>query len=328
MLDFSVLVLNYNGSYQQLERTINSIIQQKDIELEIIICDDASNENVVPQIEDAILKESGVEYQLVCSETNQGTVKNILGGLRIAKGKYAKLIGAGDLLYREDTLSSIRGFMIRENIPACFGLTRGYRIKDEKLELCDYISPRDVQAYREGDKKVILKNLLLTEDWVSGASIFAETAYYSKYISMLEDKVIFCEDWTTALSAIDNVYLKLFDHYAIWYEVGDGISTSSNTEFKKKLIKDNEEFWKICDQYALDHGFTKKTAYIAKRERKKKLEHINNNVIKTIYKSIVNPDMVVKELQIQKQRKQMKHLPKVYEEGFLTEGKGIEYAGR
>lgn len=327
MTEFSVLVLNYNGSYEQLERTIRSIQLQKNIEAEIIICDDASNNNAIPDIEAALLKQGDMEYTIVQNQTNQGTVKNILSGLRIAKGEYAKLIGAGDMLYREDTLSEIKHFMEETNAQVCFGLTQGFRIRDNKLELCDSISPRDVQAYRQMDETVILKNLLLTEDWISGASIFARTEYYLKYISMLEDRVIYCEDWTSALSAIDHIYLKLFDRYAVWYEVGDGISTNINPGFRKKLVKDNQEFWKICDAYALDHGYTRKSAYISKRQRKKKLEHLDNVFIKNAYKSIVNPDMLIKEFQIQKQRKKKLHLPKKVEEGFLTEWKGIDYAG-
>ena len=40
------------------------------------------------------------------------------------------------------------------------------------------------------------------------------------------------------------------DQYVVWYEVGDGVSTTPNPEWKNKLLADNKEFWKIFSSYA------------------------------------------------------------------------------
>ena len=42
------------------------------------------------------------------------------------------------------------------------------------------------------DEKKIAKDLLVCEDWVSGAGIFASTEYYKKYISLLEGRGFPC----------------------------------------------------------------------------------------------------------------------------------------
>lgn len=319
MTEFSIIVLTYNSAWKQIKRTLESILLQKDIGYEILVCDDCSRENHFGEIRD-MLEAYGLcagQYRLLGSNENQGTVKNILKGLREAQGEYAKLIGAGDMLYRESTLRDIFDFMKKTGAQGCFGMMRGYREKDGQIEQVLHASPRDIRAYRMQDEKKIAKDLLVCEDWVSGAGIFASTEYYKKYISLLEGRVLYCEDWTTALSAVDHVFLKLFDQYAVWYEVGDGISTSANAGFRKKLLEDNKQFWKVFEEYCQVRGCQEYGNYIKKRRRKKKLEHLSADFIKNIYKAIVNPDMVLYELDVRKQEKRGLHLPTVQNKGFL-----------
>lgn len=307
-MDFSVLILSYNSDYIKMLRTIDSVLKQKKVSFEIIICDDASKENHFQQLK-TYLSDKQVDFQLLGGDQNMGTVRNILRGLKKACGTYTKLIGAGDMLYNENTLYEVSCFMQKEQTPCCFGMLHGYREKDGKFYSASQSSPRDILAYRQMDTARICRNLMLCEDWVSGASIFATTAYYLKYISLLEGKVIYCEDWATGLAAADHVYLSLLDQYVVWYEVGDGISTSPNMEFQKKIAKDNENFWKLFDQYCDEKYPSEYRNYIRKRRRKKKLEHLSCEWIKLLYKSIVNPDMVLYEFQVRKQQKKHLHLP-------------------
>lgn len=310
-MDFSVIVLTYNSDYCKVEKTLHSIIKQQNIHYEIIVCDDASAENHFEQIEFYLASNHISHYKLLGSEKNQGTVSNILNGLAAASGKYTKLIGAGDLLYNSLTLHDVYAFMENGNISACFGLMQGYKKKDGKYFSVPHYSPRDINAYRKSDTRKILRNLLLTEDWVSGAGIFATTSYYQQYISMLKGKVLYCEDWASALSAVDGVYLALLDQYVIWYEVGDGISTASTTLFQQKLHQDNLNFWKLFDEYSQKNPLKEIQKYRKKRERKKKFDNINNLFLQTFCKAIANPDMVFQEFHMQKQEKSNSHSPRI-----------------
>lgn len=335
MIDFSVIVLTYNADYRQIRMTLDSIVRQQNIEYEIIVCDDCSRENYFAEIEQE-LEAWGIEaqrYHLLGSEQNQGTVKNILKGLYAASGKYAKLIGAGDMLYHRNTLRDIYDFMEENDAECCFGMMRGYRRKEGRLEFVMHDSPRDILAYRRQDEQKIAKNLLVCEDWVSGAGIFARTDYYKKYISMIEGKVLYCEDWASALAVVDHVFLKLYDQYVIWYEVGDGISTSSNAGFRQKLLEDNRQFWKVFESYCASENSVEYAGYIRKRRRKKKLEHLTNEKLKLLYKAVVNPDMLLYEMDVRKQKQRGMHLPSVQTEGFLDDQEfayvqeGESYAG-
>lgn len=317
-MDFSILILSYHSDYTKMIRTIDSILAQQNVSFEIIICDDASPENHFSQLEQ-YLSDKKASFKLLGGERNIGTVRNILRGLKEAQGTYAKLIGAGDLLYHENTLHDVAAFMQEEHTPCCFGLLHGYREKDGTFSSASQHSPRNILAYRQKDKQQICRSLMLCEDWVSGAAIFATTAYYQKYISLLKDRVIYCEDWATGLAAVDHIYLHLMDEYVIWYEVGDGISTSPNEEFRKKIFRDNENFWKLFDEYCDAHNPTEFKKYIRKRRRKKRLEHLKNEPLKLLYKSIANPDMVLYEYRVRRQKKKQLHLPQAKAApGFLS----------
>lgn len=293
MVDFSVILLSFNASEEQIERTILSVLQQKDVNFEIIVCDDCSKENHFEYIKELMKIYDFENYTLLGTDKNMGTVRNILRGLEIAKGKYAKLIGMGDLLYRETTLKEVAGFLEENDLQSCFGLIEGYRIKDGINYPAEHTSPLDIKVYRDKDKEAIAKNILVAEDWVSGVCIFATTDYYYKYISMMRDKVIYCEDWATAIALVDEEYLTLLDDYVVKYEVGDGVSTTPNPAWRAKLLEDNKQFWKLFSEYAKEKNVTKYDKHISANNRKKKFDNIKNPALQFFMKAITNPYLIV-----------------------------------
>ena len=104
MIDFSVIVATYHASREQLERTFSSVLEQEQVEFEIIVCDDASEDNHFDWIKKFFHERQFERYELLGSTENLGTVRNMLRGLRLAEGKYAKLIGAGAVSYTHLTL--------------------------------------------------------------------------------------------------------------------------------------------------------------------------------------------------------------------------------
>ncbi len=319
MVEFSVIILSYHPDFAQLTGTIDSVLCQQEVACEILICDDGSEENHFSRLEAYFKERQFSDYRLLGSEKNQGTVRNILKGLSEASGKYAKLIGAGDLLYERRTLADVKEFMEKNRAECCFGLMRGYRRRGDGLEFPAHTSPRDIEAYRRQDTEKIAHNLMLCEDWVSGAGIFAETDYYRRYISMLEGKVLYCEDWASALSAVDHVFLKLYDRYVVWYEMGSGISTGQSSGFREKLFADNQRFWPVFDAYCQKRRRAEYGKYISGRKRKKRLEHIKSEAVKLLYKALVNPGMVLYEMEVRKQAKSGAFQPKEARPGLLEE---------
>lgn len=292
-MDFSIILLSFNASIEQIEHTVMSILEQKDVKYEIIVCDDCSRDNHFDYLEELFKIHNFAHYALLGTDKNMGTVRNILRGLEIAKGKYAKLIGMGDLLYRDTTLREVYDFMEKEQIQSCFGLIEGYRIKDGEFYPAEHSSPVDIKVYKDANRAKITKNLLLVEDWVSGVCIFATTKYYYKYISLMRDRVIYCEDWASALALIDDEYLTLLDDFVVKYEVGDGVSTTPNPAWRAKLLEDNKQFWKLFVEYAKKENVVKYDKYIKAISRKKRCEELDNPVIQFFMKAVTNPYLVV-----------------------------------
>ncbi|MCR5624751.1 MAG: glycosyltransferase family 2 protein [Lachnospiraceae bacterium] len=309
-MEFSVIVTNFNSDFNKIKMTIDSILIQERITFEIIVCDDCSGDNHFAEL-DAYLEDKNVPYKLLGAEKNTGTVKNVLKGLRVAEGRYAKLIGVGDMLYAPNTLRSVRNFMDRTEIDYCFGAMQGYRKTMDGYESVSHYSPRDIVAYRNQEEERIYHNIMVAEDWISGAAIFAKTDFYLKYISMLENEIIYCEDSLTALAMVDHNVPLYINRYLILYEVGEGISTSSNEEFRKKVKADNDKFWELFDDYCGYRKATEFFKYIKLRRRKKRFEHLKNQKIKMGYKAIVAPELLLFEANARMQIKKGYHIPPV-----------------
>ena len=116
----SVLMLTYHPQKDALFSTLRSIVLQADCDFEVIVCDDGSGEFFREEIEH-FLKANGVNYQILAHPENQGTVKNILDGAKIARGHYIKPISPGDYLYDAHTLRDIGDFMVKQDAAAAFG---------------------------------------------------------------------------------------------------------------------------------------------------------------------------------------------------------------
>jgi len=293
-MDFSVLLLNYNASESQMERTILSVVNQKEVDFEIIVCDDYSKDNHFDYIE-ALFESCGfTNYTLLPAEKNVGTVRNVLRGLEVAKGTYAKPLGMGDLLYNDTTLKKVYDFMSANQLQSCFGLIDSYTIKDGESYPADYTSPWDIEAYRLKDKKRLVKNIVLAEDWVSGVCIFGTTSYYKRYLSMMKDKVIYCEDWATGLAIVDGEFLSLLDDYVVVYEVGTGVTTDKKKAWRSKLLEDGKQFWTLFTAYATEKNcMPKYEKYLRQNARKKRFDHVEPTSLQFVLKAVTNPNLIL-----------------------------------
>jgi glycosyltransferase involved in cell wall biosynthesis/SAM-dependent methyltransferase len=90
----SVIVPNYNYARYLPER-LRSIIDQTYPPFEILFLDDCSSDNSV-QIAEEMLHASGLSYRIIANQTNQGTYRQWLRGIREAKGDLLWIAEADD----------------------------------------------------------------------------------------------------------------------------------------------------------------------------------------------------------------------------------------
>ncbi len=91
----SVCISTYNGR-DFIKKTIKSLLEQDEKDIEIIVIDDCSKDDTVDQIREA--KQSDNRLQVIERLQNVGFCKNVNYALKIAKGDYFVVMGQDDLL--------------------------------------------------------------------------------------------------------------------------------------------------------------------------------------------------------------------------------------
>lgn len=94
--DVSVVIPCYNVA-AWVGDALNSVLNQKDVSLEIIAVDDGSSDETVSAIADWISLHPKVSAQLIC-QPNTGACAARNQGLSVAKGSYVQFLDADDVL--------------------------------------------------------------------------------------------------------------------------------------------------------------------------------------------------------------------------------------
>lgn len=258
----SVIVIQYNPIWEKVKTTLNSILAQQECEYEIIVADDGSKSPCFEQTE-AYFAECGFkDYRIVANEKNGGTVKNVISGIREAKGKYVRVIAPGDMLYADHTLKHIVEFMEEHQAKEMFGKLAFYEPTEEGIKVVPLQRPFSLEPYKNKDVKTIKKQLFLNGDNISGASYTWEREYYLECLERIEGKVSFLEDCANAYTLLDGHEICFLDEFVTWYEHGTGISTSKQQKWNKILIQDWISFYQEAgERYPKDRMVKKAKRY-------------------------------------------------------------------
>ncbi len=249
--EISVIMVSYNPSLIKLIKTINSVICQKDICLQFIICDDGSAHNYFSEIEKYLSEKRFNDYKLVGSDINNGTVINFYRGLLVAEGKYIKAISPGDYLYNDNTLCNWLKFMNKHNIDMSFGHAVFYHFVDEKPVLVKRHRDApaiariyDLNRRSELNKEIRKIDWLVCRDSILGCLIICKSELCKEYILEIVNRIKFAEDYMFRLMLLDNIEMVHYDAPVLYYEYGNGVS-SSPEKWKKYLYNDEVSFMNI-----------------------------------------------------------------------------------
>lgn len=247
-MKFSVILLMYNSGLQQTLMTVKSIVLQNIEEIELIIADDGSECKWEEEIVQLCNTYSFYNYRFADSKTNVGTVKNILRALELVSGKYVKVIGAGDLLWNENSLKTVYEQMTANNAYCAFCDFQGYTIENNKIINRYFAGPFDKTPYLKGNQEKIKQNMIMFCDYILGAALFYQTSYLSDRLFELMDVVKYAEDLAQVIVVLRKDYIFYIPQKHIIYEVGSGISTSKGASNRMRLDAENFEK-KILSRY-------------------------------------------------------------------------------
>lgn len=252
--DVAVIVTSYCPNWKKMKATLSSIIEQKDIKLQIIIADDGSPNNHFEQVRLFFEQYGFTDFYLVENKENRGTVVNILSGLYATNTEYVKLISPGDLLYDEFTMNRWFNFA-KENGGAVTFSNAVFYHKDENdnfiIHRCKN-NPHNIRVFNKPTSyldRVI--NYILLEDGISGAKLFLKRDILIYYLKLMQGKVIYGEDFFLRIAVIEKIDIIYYPAVGVWYEYGNGgISTSGNKIWQELLENDSYNIGKIClDRY-------------------------------------------------------------------------------
>ena len=97
------------------------------------------------------------------------------------------------------------------------------------------------------------RNLIAYGDNISGAQLFYETNYFSFLMEKLAPCVRYMEDLCTYLAALEGIQIGYLPIWAVWYEVGRGISTEKTRKNKDRMDAERKAYIRMLrDRYPKD----------------------------------------------------------------------------
>lgn len=288
-MKFSVLVCSYNSSQPNLTYTIDSILEQSLDDFEIIVCDDGSKNNHKDFLINYFNVKNFRNYKLIFNPFNQGTVKNIISGLNVARGKYIKPIGAGDKFSKNSVLEDIFSYMEKNKCSYLFTNMNIFSMKNGKKIMHSHLSiPLLKKKYINSSyNSKMRENIIVFNDQISGASLFYRKDKFEKKLNLIKDKVIYMEDLIQYLILLNDEPIHYFNEFCIDYEIGAGLSTLKNKDNNIRMKTDKDNFLNfLFDKYS-------ENSYV---KRRKKLEDIDkkvaNKYIRGILKFLQEPKWI------------------------------------
>lgn len=191
-MKFSIVVITYNFENIILE-CLDSIKKQTFKDFEVIICDDFSQDRTVEICEEWKKKINGIfSVKILSSLVNEGVVKNINKGLKVAEGKWIKVL-AGDDILKSNALEKVNSY-IEKNLDTKFIAARAELFSVDKGEKKILkVLPEDkkigiyLKSIDEQLEEMLENNFIIAPTVFMKNELLKEMGYYNERYKMVED---------------------------------------------------------------------------------------------------------------------------------------------
>lgn len=269
----SVIVVMYNPIPEKLWLTLDSLIHQERVDLEIVIADDGSNNNLVHDIHEYMLCNSFRNYKLVLHTMNQGTVMNCFDGVNKASGDYVKLISPGDFLVCNDVLFQWINHMVNSNHSWSFGEAVYYTNDGNYRTVSRKTHPQNIYPYLKNNEAKCRWNYLVHNDIALGAATIFNRDVALRYLQRIINKVKYAEDNIYRIMMFDGVLADYYPNNVIFYECDTGVSTSRNSKWER-LLRDD---WIATNKIMISNKICRDA--LQSKITKQMMKHYSNNKI-------------------------------------------------
>lgn len=248
--DISLILTTFNQPTSDIIFSLESAVRQRGVDFEIVVADDASEDNKFDIIRGYLDSRQFDAYTLLPSDVNRRTVANIRNALEHCSGRLVKTLGAGDALYEEDTLKKVVAFMDRSGADVGIGTIVGFRETTGSNYVGNYFNaPTNINQYK-AEANVsnfeLFKANINDANWIPGPSQFYGREKYHELLLTLENDYAdqYVEDFAATIALCDpNVNVVASDIPLIWYETTSGISTNGGKSSIARMYEDHAHFY-------------------------------------------------------------------------------------
>ena len=224
MKKVSIITATYNSA-KTISDTLNSIINQSYLNIELIIVDGASNDNTL-EIVNSLLHKTNRE-KIIISESDKGLYDALNKGLSIASGDIIGFLHSDDIFNSSDTISQIVECFLNKKITCVYG------------DLV-YTKQNDLnQVVRLWKSKSFTPNLLKYGWMPAHPTLFLKKEVYQKHGNFNLSYTI-AADYDFMVRILSDYSLKFYYYSKIITKMRLG--GASNTNLKHIIKKTKEDY--------------------------------------------------------------------------------------
>lgn len=239
MMDISVVIVNYNTE-KCIQECIDSVLMQRQVSFEIIVVDNASQDDSA-----VVLENYGHKITLIKSQENLGFAKANNLAFKSAQGDYLFLLNPDAFFTTENDLANILNYM---RCNSHYGIVSTKILKNDRESL--------PEKYYPGQKHLLLKEL---DDlpgeiaWVLGASLIIHGKLYALLKGFDEDYFLYSEDTDLCLRTRKAGYAIGYYPDVVVRHIG-GASEKQNNQYNVTTKKQRGMHIFIRKHYSSDNA--------------------------------------------------------------------------
>lgn len=228
----SMLIASYRSG-TLLYEAVNSVLLQDYPRLELLVCDDGSEEFDEPALFD-LWKDASVPTTLIRQHVNVGTVKNLNAGLRQSTGEYLLFFAADDLLASPTVVRELVHLAQRSASPWVMGRTQ---VCDTALRPTGKLLPTAAHTLWLKDSHTFYGALCLDCFLPACGNLYARALL--EQVDFLDERFRLVEDWPLMLKLARAGCLPAVSDVVTVYRRSGGVSNhkpSENQRYQRDLI--------------------------------------------------------------------------------------------
>lgn len=245
----SLIIISYRNT-DGIYETIDSAFRQTYAPIEIIISDDGTpgfseKKAEVQEYAEKNRPSNITRIEILSSQENQGTVKNINRALEEAQGDYIKVLAAEDCFAKQAALRTYVDFLESHDFEICFAKMVGITPEGDirgNLTSCEYDYEKLSRfTPEEMEERLFARNCLPAPAWCAKRSLFETYGQFPELVRLIEDYPF----WLQLTHA--NVPFGFIDEVLIYYRLS-GVSSAGS--YSEMFMND---MFAIYNEYIFPH---------------------------------------------------------------------------